>query len=556
MSDQDGVPKFSDAESEIHFWKARVKDLQDTLKETESSLQDFMDGSRELEKEMDREISAAHAKTNELQIRAEKMKGDVDDWKSKYQRALSDHNKALSEMNREVSTLRESHNIYKSKLRDMELDNDELENAERMIASSLQDMEQRYNKAIERTALLEEELVEKSKLEEENQRLKDELRELNEEVAVLRDTMTNQTISRTNTPAEISSSNGRNSVDDLRVDDLVLKSRPRSRTQGGLVRPSSRTATYSPPSRTTQLPPIAQSASSSTRAPMLASRASISSHARHRSKDVTTDEVAAATSMAEKSSSGLRARQSIGGRVPARTPRYTTTPGARVQPGSSMKMMADMFSRMRALETRINSARTLSSLPPAEESAIPRPSSRLSNSIGQGGGQYTPRRSVDGGGRADTPSSIPVPSSGLSKSMSSRVRPSSRLSMANNAGSSDQTTSSSMAYRELGSRHPTRSRTPTAEMSGNVNLDFLEHDPKLYKRMSGTALGTGSGAANRPRPSTSGAGQQHNNTATMSLKQAASNATTMGIRRDVPPNSWRGLASTNSRPRSGSTGSR
>lgn len=40
-----------------------------------------MDGSRELEKEMDREISAAHAKTNELQIRAEKMKGDVDDWK-------------------------------------------------------------------------------------------------------------------------------------------------------------------------------------------------------------------------------------------------------------------------------------------------------------------------------------------------------------------------------------------------------------------------------------------------------------------------------------------
>lgn len=52
---------------------------------------------------------------------------------SKYQRALSDHNKALSEMNREVSTLRESHNIYKSKLRDMELDNDELENAERWV---------------------------------------------------------------------------------------------------------------------------------------------------------------------------------------------------------------------------------------------------------------------------------------------------------------------------------------------------------------------------------------------------------------------------------------
>lgn len=45
-----------------------------------------------------------------------------------------------------------------------------------MISSSLADMELRYNKSLERTALLEEELVEKSKLEEENQRLKDELR--------------------------------------------------------------------------------------------------------------------------------------------------------------------------------------------------------------------------------------------------------------------------------------------------------------------------------------------------------------------------------------------
>jgi len=94
---------------------------------------------------------------------------------SRYQRALTDHNKTLAELNRELSTLRESHKIYKNQLRDLELNNDELENAERMVASSLDDMESRYNKAIERTAMLEEELLEKSRLEEENQRLKDEL---------------------------------------------------------------------------------------------------------------------------------------------------------------------------------------------------------------------------------------------------------------------------------------------------------------------------------------------------------------------------------------------
>ena len=41
-----------------------------------------------------------------------------------------------------------------------------------MITTSLVDMEGRYNKAIERTALLEGELEDKTRLEEENQRLK------------------------------------------------------------------------------------------------------------------------------------------------------------------------------------------------------------------------------------------------------------------------------------------------------------------------------------------------------------------------------------------------
>ena len=37
-------------------------------------------------------------------------------------------------------------------------------------------MESRYNRALEKTALLEEELVAKDQLREENQRLKDEIR--------------------------------------------------------------------------------------------------------------------------------------------------------------------------------------------------------------------------------------------------------------------------------------------------------------------------------------------------------------------------------------------
>lgn len=49
-------------------------------------------------------------------------------------------------------------------------------NPRRAISSTLGDMENRYNRAIERTALLEHELVDKARLEEELQRVKDELR--------------------------------------------------------------------------------------------------------------------------------------------------------------------------------------------------------------------------------------------------------------------------------------------------------------------------------------------------------------------------------------------
>lgn len=82
----------------------------------------------------------------------------------------------LAETSKEISQLTESRNIYKNQLRDMELDNDELETAERMIRSSLADIETRYNQQMERTVLMEQELIEKNQLTEDNQRLRDEIR--------------------------------------------------------------------------------------------------------------------------------------------------------------------------------------------------------------------------------------------------------------------------------------------------------------------------------------------------------------------------------------------
>ena len=54
--------------------------------------------------------------------------------------------------------------------------NDDLERNERAVSSSLADMEAKYSRALEEKILLEHELLEKANLEEESQRLRDELR--------------------------------------------------------------------------------------------------------------------------------------------------------------------------------------------------------------------------------------------------------------------------------------------------------------------------------------------------------------------------------------------
>ena len=61
-------------------------------------------------------------------------------------------------------------------MRELEMGNDDLERNERVISSSLADAEQRFTTTLEEKLLLEQELLNKAALEEESQRLKDELR--------------------------------------------------------------------------------------------------------------------------------------------------------------------------------------------------------------------------------------------------------------------------------------------------------------------------------------------------------------------------------------------
>ncbi|PIL31622.1 hypothetical protein GSI_06324 [Ganoderma sinense ZZ0214-1] len=168
-------------------WKAKYLEVADMLAETRAELDDFHHSSKELEEELERELERTEKAQLELKVKVARAETERDDWKAKFMSLQTTHNTTTTSLQRELDTLRQEHQKIKIQLRELEMGNDDLERNERAISSSLADVEQKYARALEEKILLEHELLDKANVEEECQRLKDELRDANEESTILKD---------------------------------------------------------------------------------------------------------------------------------------------------------------------------------------------------------------------------------------------------------------------------------------------------------------------------------------------------------------------------------
>ncbi|ETE72136.1 Nuclear distribution protein nudE-like 1, partial [Ophiophagus hannah] len=96
----------------------------------------------------------------------------------------ADGQRQISALEEELGQVTATRDQLQKYIRELEQCNDDLERAKRATIMSLEDFEQRLNEAIERNAFLESELDEKESLLESVQRLKDEARDLRQELAV------------------------------------------------------------------------------------------------------------------------------------------------------------------------------------------------------------------------------------------------------------------------------------------------------------------------------------------------------------------------------------
>ncbi|KAJ2780124.1 NADH:ubiquinone oxidoreductase [Coemansia javaensis] len=185
MSGEEPV-SFASPQEEIEYWRNATYALRDQLERKEMEMAEYVAESSELEAELENEIKRVEAANKELRAKNERYKHDIAGLKEKYQAAQLKAGEDLASIERELQFVRSQQEYYKSRTRDLEQDNDDLERNERAAKSSLQVMETRLSRAMEENSQLLGEVETKKMLVDEVQRLKDELKDLNLELNIVR----------------------------------------------------------------------------------------------------------------------------------------------------------------------------------------------------------------------------------------------------------------------------------------------------------------------------------------------------------------------------------
>ncbi|KAI8848223.1 hypothetical protein BC829DRAFT_394380, partial [Chytridium lagenaria] len=133
----------------------------------------------EYEAELDKEVL-------DLKKRNQLLSKELEELRNRFTAHQTEANKTINSLQNEVEGLRASEKLYKDQTRELEITNSEIEQNFRVQTVTAEDLEAKYNKVLERMIFFEHELEAKSTLEEEAQRLRDELRDAMTELSVVR----------------------------------------------------------------------------------------------------------------------------------------------------------------------------------------------------------------------------------------------------------------------------------------------------------------------------------------------------------------------------------
>ncbi|XP_060946195.1 nuclear distribution protein nudE homolog 1-like [Limanda limanda] len=177
-------PEFGSLEEELEYWKEQAVRHQQSAEEVQEELQEFQQMSRDYEGELETELKQCEVRNRELLVANDRLRMELENYKEKYEMHHSEACRQISSLEGDLAETTAVRDQLHKYIRELEQANDDLERTKRATIMSLEDFEQRMNQVIERNAFLESELDEKENLLESFQRLKDEARDLRQELAV------------------------------------------------------------------------------------------------------------------------------------------------------------------------------------------------------------------------------------------------------------------------------------------------------------------------------------------------------------------------------------
>ncbi|XP_024075844.1 nuclear distribution protein nudE homolog 1 [Terrapene carolina triunguis] len=183
MEDLEGN-HFKSVEEETSYWKELAMKYKQCAENTQEELREFQEGSREYEAELETQLQQTEFRNRDLLSENNRLRMELESIKEKIEMQHSEGYQQISALEDDLAQTTAIKDQLQKYIRELEQSNDDLERAKRATIMSLEDFEQRLNQAIERNAFLESELDEKENLLESVQRLKDEARDLRQELAV------------------------------------------------------------------------------------------------------------------------------------------------------------------------------------------------------------------------------------------------------------------------------------------------------------------------------------------------------------------------------------
>ncbi|KRZ81000.1 Nuclear distribution protein nudE-like 1-B, partial [Trichinella papuae] len=156
--------------NEVNHWKSVAESFKNNFATLKEEYNDFQAESRELEAELEAQLDQTEKKNSDLMRHNQQLKMECNGLRTKLECLQNENRKQVTMLEEELNRLRVERDELHRYVRELEQVNDHLERAHRS--------------AIERNALLESELDEKDALRAHIQRLKEETRDLKQELDV------------------------------------------------------------------------------------------------------------------------------------------------------------------------------------------------------------------------------------------------------------------------------------------------------------------------------------------------------------------------------------